>query len=53
MKRLQVWMPLLFSVVLILGMFIGSALRSNVPSSRGIFNSGKRSVLQEVMDLLT
>src|SRR5215467_3021392 len=52
MKRLQVWMPLLFSVVLIVGMFIGSALRQNVPSSRGIFNSGKRSVLQEVVDLV-
>lgn len=52
MKRLQVWMPLLFSIVLIAGMFIGSALRQNVPSSRGIFNSGKRSVLQEVVDLV-
>lgn len=52
MKRLQVWMPLLFSFVLILGMFIGSALRQNVPGSRGIFNSGKRSVLQEVVDLV-
>lgn len=45
-------MPLLFSIVLIVGMFIGSALRQNVPSSRGIFNSGKRSVLQEVVDLV-
>lgn len=52
MKRLQVWMPLLFSLVLIVGMVIGSALRQNVPSSRGIFNSGKRSVLQEVVDLV-
>jgi carboxyl-terminal processing protease len=52
MKRLKVWMPLLFSIVLIAGMFIGSALRQNVPSSRGIFNSGKRSVLQEVVDLV-
>jgi carboxyl-terminal processing protease len=52
MKRLQVWMPLLFSIVLIAGMFIGSALRQNVPGSRGIFNSGKRSVLQEVVDLV-
>jgi carboxyl-terminal processing protease len=52
MKRLQVWMPLLFSLVLIAGMFIGSALRQNVPGSRGIFNSGKRSVLQEVVDLV-
>jgi carboxyl-terminal processing protease len=45
-------MPLLFSIVLIAGMFIGSSLRQNVPSSRGIFNSGKRSVLQEVVDLV-
>jgi carboxyl-terminal processing protease len=52
MKRLQVWMPLLFSLVLIAGMWIGSGLRQNVPSSRGIFNSGKRSVLQEVVDLV-
>lgn len=52
MKRLQVWMPLLFSIVLIAGMFIGSALRQNIPSRRGIFNSGKRSVLQEVVDLV-
>lgn len=52
MKRLQVWMPLLFSLVLIGGMYIGSALRQNIPTSRGIFNSGKRSVLQEVVDLV-
>lgn len=52
MKRLQVWLPLLFSLVLIAGMWIGSGLRKNVPSSRGIFNSGKRSVLQEVVDLV-
>jgi carboxyl-terminal processing protease len=52
MKRLQVWMPLLFSLVLIAGMWIGSGLRQNVPSSRGIFNNGKRSVLQEVVDLV-
>jgi carboxyl-terminal processing protease len=52
MKRLQVWMPLLFSLVLVLGMVIGSALRDNVPNSRGIFNRGKRSVLQEVVDLV-
>lgn len=45
-------MPLLFSLVLIVGMFIGSALRQNVPGSRGIFNSGKRSTLQEVVDLV-
>lgn len=33
-------------------MGIGSALRDNVPGSRGIFNRGKRSVLQEVVDLV-
>lgn len=52
MKRLQVWLPLLFSLVLIAGMWIGSGLRKNIPNSRGIFNSNKRSVLQEVVDLV-
>jgi C-terminal peptidase (prc) len=52
MKRLQVWLPLLFSLVLIAGMWIGSGLQKNIPNSRGIFNSNKRSVLQEVVDLV-
>jgi carboxyl-terminal processing protease len=52
MKRLQVWVPLLFSVVLIAGMWFGAEIRKNVPESRGIFDTRKRSSLQEVVDLV-
>jgi carboxyl-terminal processing protease len=52
MKKLQVWLPLLFAIVLIAGMWVGSGLRQNIPVSRGIFQSGKRSTLQEVVDLV-
>jgi carboxyl-terminal processing protease len=52
MKKLQVWLPLLFAIVLIAGMWIGSGLRQNIPVSRGIFQTGKRSALQEVVDLV-
>ena len=52
MKKIQVWLPLLFSVVMIVGMRIGFKLRENVPTSQKFFQSSKRSALQEVMDLV-
>ncbi|WP_127133140.1 S41 family peptidase [Pseudoflavitalea rhizosphaerae] len=52
MKKLQVWLPLLFSIVLIVGMWIGSGLRKNIPFSRGLFESARPSTIQEVMDLI-
>lgn len=52
MKKLQVWLPLLFSIVLIVGMWIGSGLRKNIPFSRGLFETARPSTLQEVMDLI-
>ncbi|MFT3824594.1 MAG: S41 family peptidase [Chitinophagaceae bacterium] len=52
MKKLQVWLPLMFSIVLIIGMWIGSGLRKNIPFSQGLFETTRRSSLQEVMDLV-
>lgn len=52
MNKLKVWLPLMFSLVLIAGMWIGSRLRQNIPFSRGIFDSAKRSSVQEVIDLV-
>lgn len=52
MKKLQVWLPLLFSVVLIIGMWIGSSLRKNIPFSKGLFDTARPSTVQEVMDLI-
>ncbi|WP_315821765.1 S41 family peptidase [Paraflavitalea speifideaquila] len=52
MKKLQVWLPLLFALVLIAGMWIGFRLRENIPNSRGPFATVKRSSVQEVIDLI-
>jgi carboxyl-terminal processing protease len=52
MKKLQVWVPLLFSLVLIGGMMIGSDLRKNIPETRNIFDTRNRSSLQKVVDLV-
>lgn len=52
MKKLQVWLPLLFALVLITGMWIGFRLRQNIPYSRGLFETAKRSSIQEVIDLV-
>jgi len=51
MKKLQVWLPLLFAIVMILGMVIGFRLRGNVVTS-GFFKTRKQSPVQEVIDLV-
>jgi carboxyl-terminal processing protease len=51
MKKLQVWLPLLFAIVMILGMIIGFRLRGNVVTS-GFFKTRKQSPVQEVIDLV-
>jgi carboxyl-terminal processing protease len=52
MKRLQVWMPLLFSIVMIVGMVIGFRLRENTRTGGSFFKMAKRTPLQEVLDLI-
>jgi carboxyl-terminal processing protease len=52
MKKIQVWLPLVFAIVMIIGMRIGFKLRENIPASQSFFQSGKRSSLQEVIDLV-
>jgi len=51
MKKLQVWLPLLFAIVMIIGMVIGFRLRSNIRPS-GVFMARKPTPVQEVMDLI-
>ncbi|MGZ8559289.1 MAG: S41 family peptidase, partial [Chitinophagaceae bacterium] len=50
-KKLQVWLPLIFSVVLIAGMFLGYKM-NNKGSSKGFFKSAKATSLQEALDLI-
>jgi len=50
-KKLQVWLPLLFAVVMIVGMFFGYRL-GNKGSSNGFFKTDKHTSLQEALDLI-
>jgi carboxyl-terminal processing protease len=51
-KKLQLWLPLIFSVVLIAGMFLGYEL-SKPPNDKNVFfASNSRSTLQKAMDLI-
>ena len=52
MKKLKVWLPLLFAVTMILGMFIGFNLRDKIPATQKFFQTGNRGTVQEVMDLI-
>jgi len=53
MKKLQIWIPLLFALVMILGMLIGFRLRGNGNlSAAGFFKTRKQTPVQEVIDLV-
>ena len=51
-KKLQVWLPLIFSIVLIGGMYFGFRLRENTPSGTGFFRADKKGSLQQILDLV-
>src|ERR687889_211277 len=51
-KKLQVWLPLIFSLVMISGMFFGFKLHQQTGSMHGFFKKDKRSSLQEALDLI-
>ena len=50
-KKLQVWLPLIFSLVLVAGMFLGYKM-NNKGSSKGFFKNIKTTSLQEALDLI-
>jgi carboxyl-terminal processing protease len=50
-KKLQVWLPLLFSVTMIVGMMIGYRMRDTMPG-RNFFSMDKSYPLQEVLNLI-
>ena len=50
-KKIQVWLPLLFSLVMIAGMIIGYKIKSGMPD-KGIFYIEKRRPVQEVLNLI-
>jgi carboxyl-terminal processing protease len=52
MKKSQAWLPLVFALLLIIGMITGYKLRERMPSTQGFFQTGQRSSLQETLDLI-
>jgi carboxyl-terminal processing protease len=51
-KKLQVWLPVLFALVMILGMIIGFKLREDVRGVSSFLKLSKKSSIQEVLDLV-
>src|SRR5215210_3903884 len=51
-KKLQVILPLIFSFVMIGGMFFGYRLHQQTGTTKGFFRQDKRSSLQEALDLI-
>jgi carboxyl-terminal processing protease len=50
-KKINIWLPLLFSLVMIIGMLLGYKMRDAIPG-RKFFSTEKHSTLQEITDLL-
>lgn len=51
-KKLKVWLPLIFSIVLIAGMYFGFKLRENTPSGKSFLKIDRKSSMQEILDLI-
>jgi len=50
-KKIQAWLPLLFSITMIIGMYLGYKMRDNMPG-KSFFFTEKRRPVQEIMDLI-
>ena len=50
-KKIQAWLPLLFSLTMIAGMYFGYKMRDNMPGKSFFFAEKPRPV-QEIMDLI-
>ena len=50
-KKLQVWLPLLLSLCVVAGMFVGYRIKGNMPDS-GIFFVEKEKPVTQVLDLI-
>ncbi|MBK7433933.1 MAG: S41 family peptidase [Chitinophagaceae bacterium] len=50
-KKIQVWLPLLFSLTMVAGMFFGYKMRDNMPG-KSFFHTEQRRPIQEIIDLI-
>jgi len=51
-KKLQVWLPLIFSVIMILGMLMGYKMGNQAGGQSGFFSGNKRSTFQQAIELI-
>src|SRR6266498_2906467 len=51
-KKLQVWLPLVFSIVMIAGMFFGFNLHKQTGTNKGFFAVNRRNSLEEALALI-
>lgn len=51
-NRFRLWLPLIFSLVMILGMFFGYKMREKMPAGVKFFSTEKKGPVQEVLDLI-
>lgn len=51
-KKLQIWLPLIFAVVLALGMYLGYQLKENTTGPDNFFLNAKSNSFQEILDLI-
>ncbi|MFT3947361.1 MAG: S41 family peptidase [Agriterribacter sp.] len=52
-NRFRLWLPLIFSLVMILGMFFGYKMREKMPVGAKFFSTEKKGPVQEVLDLIS
>ncbi|MBS1729391.1 MAG: S41 family peptidase [Bacteroidetes bacterium] len=51
-KKLQTWIPFLFSIVMVLGMWIGYQLKANTNGGVQFLTNAKTNSLQEVLNII-
>lgn len=51
-KKVQVWLPMAFALIMLAGMFLGYQLRGNLPWSGNAMRMGQRGTLEQVMGLI-
>ena len=51
-RKLQVWIPLLLSLSMVIGIFIGYKLHGNLPAGNPLFGGSRQDVLKEAMALI-
>jgi len=52
-NKLKLWLPVVFSVVMVLGMFLGYKMKEKMPATARFFSADKKSTVQEVLDLIS